>query len=41
MAQVNDLNIINIEDGYSSVNCESSVTIVTESDIVRGKMDKY
>lgn len=41
LAKVNDLNLFHTEDDFSSVNCESTIIIVTKSDIVRGKMDKH
>lgn len=37
MAKANDLNLFHTEDDFSSVNCESTIIIVTKSDIVRGK----
>lgn len=40
LAKVNDLNIFNTDE-FSSVIWESTVIIITKSDIVRGKMDKY
>lgn len=32
-----NLNLFHTEDDFSSVNCESTIIIVTKSDIVRGK----
>lgn len=40
LAKVNDLNIFNTDE-FSSVICESTVIIITKSDIVRREMDKY